>query len=157
MSRNRLVSLAVALGLAVSVSGAALAAGGHERHGAPETELSLNAGQKWQTDDALRLGMSGMRAQLATALEQIDAGSFTRSDYATLADDLQAQIDYIVTNCKLPEEADAQLHIVLGDVLEGVDAMRSGQNPSEGASRVARALEAYALHFEHPEWASIEY
>jgi hypothetical protein len=155
MSRNTLVSAAVALGLALSVSGTALAVGGHERHGAPELELRLNAGQKWHTDDALRLGMSGMRAQLATSLEQIDAGSFTPSDYVTLADDLQAQIDYIVTNCKLPEEADAQLHIVLGEILEGMEAMRSGENPSDGVARVTRALEAYALHFDHPEWASI--
>jgi hypothetical protein len=157
MSRNALLSAAVALGLAVTVSGAALAVGGHGNHGGQGIELRLNDGQKWQTDDALRLGMNGMRAQLAASLEKIHAGKFTPPDYAALADDLQAQIDYIVTNCKLPEEADAQLHIVLGEVLEGVDEMRSGENPAEGAVRVARALEAYALHFEHPGWASLEH
>jgi phosphoglucomutase len=157
MSRNTLLSAAVALGLAITASGAALAVGGHESHGASRMELRLNDGQKWQTDDALRLGMAGMRAQLAASLEQVHARAFTPSDYAALAEDLQAQIDYIVTNCKLPEEADAQLHIVLGEMLEGVNAMRSGKNPADGAERVARALEAYALHFEHPGWASLEH
>jgi hypothetical protein len=157
MSRNTILSAAVALGSAVTASGAALAVGGHETHGSPEMAMSLNDGQKWQTDDALRLGMDGMRAQLAVSLEEIRAGKFTPSDYASLADDLQAQIDYIVTNCKLPEEADAQLHIVLGEILDGMDAMTSGENPSDGVARVARALEAYALHFEHPGWASIEH
>jgi hypothetical protein len=157
MSRNALLSAAVALGLAVTESGAALAMGGHENHGTPGMELRLNGVHKWQTDDALRLGMEGMRAQLAASLEQVHAGAFTPSDYAAFAEDLRAQVDYIVTNCKLPEEADAQLHIVLGEILEGMDAMRSRENPAEGAARVARALEAYALHFEHPGWASLEH
>jgi hypothetical protein len=156
MSRNTLLSAAAALALAVTVPVAALAASGHQSHVAPDMALTLNDGQKWQTDDALRLGMDGMRAQLALSLEQVRAGAFTPSDYAALAEDLQAQVDYIVANCKLPEEADAQLHVVLGEVLEGVDAMRSGENPADGAARVGRAMDAYALHFEHPGWVSLE-
>jgi hypothetical protein len=128
---------------------------GHENHGSPEIALRLNDGQQWRTDDALRLGMEGMRAQLAAAVNEMQAGKFTPSDYAALADDLQAQTDYIVANCKLPEDADAQLHIVLGEILEGMAAMRSGESASDGAARVARALEAYAAHFDHPGWAAI--
>ena len=56
--------------------------------------------------------------------------------------------------CKLPEEADAQLHVVLAEILEGVDAMRVGPDRLGGARRVVRALEAYGRHFDHPNWTS---
>ena len=72
-----------------------------------------------------------------------------------MADRLHEQVDYVTANCKLPEEADAQLHIVLAEVLEGMDTMKTGADQVQGALRAVVALEAYGRHFEHPNWASI--
>ena len=66
----------------------------------------------------------------------------------------QEQVDFVVANCKLPEEADAQLHVVLAEILEGVDTMRAGADRLGGARRVVRALEAYGRHFDHANLTS---
>jgi hypothetical protein len=145
-------SAALVLGLAFS--GPALAAGehGHGGHGAAAVELTLKNGQKWPTDEPLRKGMSAMRTVMAASLERIHANQFTPTDYVALASRLQEQVDYVTANCKLPKDADAQLHIVLAEVLEGIDAMKAGKNGSKGAERTVGALEAYGRHFDDPSW-----
>jgi hypothetical protein len=123
----------------------------HGSHGAGVLELTLS-GQKLPTDEALRRGMGEMQSMLATSLGRIQVGQFTSADYAALADRVQEQVDYVTANCRLPEEADAQLHVVLGEILEPVDAMRAGGDRLGGARRVVLALEAYGRHFDHPNW-----
>jgi hypothetical protein len=61
----------------------------------------------------------------------------------------------IVQNCKLEPEADAQLHIVIAELMAGAEAMEGkvkGETRRAGAERVAKALNAYGEHFEHPGW-----
>jgi hypothetical protein len=144
----------LALGLALSGPTFAATEQAHASHGAAALELTLNNGQKWPTDEALRQGMGEMRSMLATSLGRMHAGQFTSADYAALADRAQEQVDYVTAYCKLPEDADAQLHVVLAEILEGVDAMRAGADRLGGARRVVRALEAYGRHFDHPNWTS---
>jgi hypothetical protein len=147
---------ATALAFALALSSPALAATEHAHggHGAAALELTLNKGQKWPTDGALRKGMGEMRSLLETSLGRIHAGQFTSADYVALADRVQAEVNYVTANCKLPEEADAQLHIVLGEILEGTDAMKAGADRSQGALRAVLALEAYGRHFDHPSWTA---
>ena len=148
---------AIALALSLATFSPALAANEHQHdsHGAAAVELTLNNGQKWQTDEALRRGMGEMRNLLATSLDRVHAGRFTPGDYAALADGLQAQVDYVTANCKLPEEADAQLHIVLVEILEALEIMKTGADRPQGALRAVVALEAYGRHFDHPNWTPI--
>src|SRR4051794_7903483 len=70
--------------------------------------MRLNNGQKWQTDETLRRGMSEMQHILGTSLGRIHAGQFTSADYGALAGRLQAQVHDVVANCKLPEGADVK-------------------------------------------------
>ena len=62
-------SAALALGLALSGPAFAATEQAHASHGAGVLELTLNNGQKWPTDEALRQGMGEMRSMLATSLE----------------------------------------------------------------------------------------
>ena len=96
-----------------------------------------------------------MRNAMETSLGRIHAGQFTSANYVALADRLQQQVDYVTANCKLPEEADAQLHLVLAEILEGMDVMRVGSDRSQGALRAVAALEVYGRHFDDPNWVSI--
>lgn len=136
----RQAALALAFGLAFA--GPAAAAGEpHEHgHGAGEAKLVLDHGRKWQTDAPLRKGMENIRAVLAT-----------RQKPEALAELVNAEVAYIVQNCKLPEDADAQLHLLIAEILAGADAMK-GEHPREGAERVARALDQYGTFFDHPGW-----
>lgn len=155
LTMKRFSVAALALGLALSGPAFAAAERAHGGHGAAAIELTLNNGQKWPTDQALRQGMGEMRSLLAASHVRIDAGQFTSADFVSLADRLHKQVDYVTANCKLPEEADAQLHIVLAEVLEGIHVMKTGADQLQGVLSVVAALEAYGQHFEHPNWAVI--
>jgi hypothetical protein len=73
-----------------------------------------------------------------------------------LAGEIEAQVDFMVENCKLTPEVDEQFHIVLGHVLDGVSELKSETDPRAGAVLVVEALNAYGSHFEHANWQPIE-
>jgi hypothetical protein len=140
----------VALGLALGVP--SLAAEPHA-HGGPATiELRLNDGKKWQTDDVLRSGMSQIRTAVAESLAPIHQNTFMPAQYDTLAGRIQAQVDYVVGNCKLPEEADQQLHLVLEQIIDGVAEMKGTTGRDQGTVKIVRALAQYGEYFDHAGW-----
>jgi hypothetical protein len=55
-------------------------------------------------------------------------------------------------HCKLPEEADLQLHMALIQVLDGINAMIGSSGQEQGAVAIVEALNAYGEHFTPPEW-----
>lgn len=150
--------------IAATLATAALLSGGtqpvlaqeHEHsHGtAAPAQLTLNNGQKWVTDDNLRLGMSRIRDALSTELPSIRAGKASVKQYRSLAQKTHAQIEFMVQNCKLEPQADAQLHLLLADVSAGADAMQAkkGSAARKGAEQIAHALENYDAYFDHPGW-----
>jgi hypothetical protein len=155
MLTRKLASRAgLALSLVVGIPGATIAATqpAHDGHGAPAVELRRDNGEKWQTDDALREGMAEIRTVLSTSLARIHEGRFTAAEFAELADRVNEQVDYVAANCKLPEQADLQLHVVLAQLLEGAGAMKGVAGREEGAVALIEALNAYGEHFDHPGW-----
>ena len=134
-----IISMAIALCL---VSGAPAFAAEPHAHGnrAAEVHLRLDNGKKWQTDDVLRRGMSEIRAAIAESLTPIHDNVFTPEQYGALAARIQAQIDYVVGSCKLPEKADQQLHLVLEQIIDGVAGMKAATGPSQGAAKIVGLL-----------------
>lgn len=147
-------SLLLAAMLVAVTPAAAAESHGHEAHGAGEAKLSLNKGAKWSTDAALRDGMWAIRGDLNAALPEIHRNAMPDERYGALADGIQGHIDRMVATCKLPPEVDAQLHIVLAQIIEGTDAMKKGPSRRSGALALLRALEDYGRHFNHPGWKS---
>ena len=47
------------------------------------------------------------------------------------------------------------LHVVLGEVLNGVSAIEAGEAPQAGVETIVAALNGYGEHFEHPGWTPI--
>lgn len=147
-------SLTAALSLSLAFGGlapSALAADAHQHHGSLE-QLQLNHGQKWQSDAPLRLGMDNIRADMAAKLDQIHANRLPQSEYRDLSERLTRHVEYMVVNCQLPRDADAQLHLVLAEILGGIEQMKAGTDAQAGAVKVVGALDAYGSHFEHPGW-----
>jgi len=148
---------ALAAAVALAFGGPALASGdAHEHaHGGHEAKLVLDHGRKWQTDEPLRKGMSAIREAVAKDVKAIHAGKAKPEQYRALAKKVEAEVAGIVQNCKLEPEADAQLHIVIAELLAGTEAMQGkekGVKPRAGAERVAKALNAYGEHFAHEGW-----
>lgn len=119
--------------------------------------LELDQGRRWPTDAPLRAGMASIRADFDAAHPAIHAGEQSDEQYAALAARIEQAVNGIVAQCKLAPAADAQLHYVVGDMLQGAGWMR-GDDPArsrhDGASRVHGALRAYAKFFDDPTWVA---
>ena len=156
MNRTHILSLTLAVALALPGSLAIAQTVMHEGHGATELALTLDNGAKWQGDASMIRGMSGIRDAMARDLAAIHDNALPSAGYPALAAEVQGQVDYMVENCHLAPEVDEQLHMVLGQVLEGTAEMEGGADPRAGAVRIVQALNAYGEHFEHPGWQVLE-
>lgn len=161
MKRNisdLLNTILLAAGLSLAATAHAAPAhqhGAHETHGAAVESLQLDAGKKWQTDQALRQAMGKIRQAVAASMHEIHQNRLPATGYETLARTLEGEIGNIVANCKLPPKADAQLHLVVADLLAGSGTMagKVGKAPRrDGAVQVIGALEKYASHFDDPNF-----
>lgn len=155
MLTTRLVmSGLMAFGLALTPIGVVAA----EPHAhAATVEIKLDNGKKWPTDEALRRGMGEIRTAMSEALAPIHADKFSREAFDKLAGRVQGQIDYVTTNCKLPEEADHQLHVVLEQILDGIAIMKADKGRADGAVKIVQALELYGSHFSHAGWKPLKH
>ena len=129
----------------------------HEPGASAVASIKLDAGRKWTTDASLRAGMADIRAAFDADHPAIHAGQQTDAQYDALASRIEAQVNTIVANCRLPPEADANLHYLIADLSQGVGLMR-GQDPArtrhEGAALVHGALRAYGQFFDDPAWSA---
>ena len=156
MKRLMPVLAAIAIALPLTLSAAEPGNHAHEAHA--KHKLELNAGKKWPTDDALRKGMSSMRSSVVAALPSAHAGRLSDADYEVLAKELGTQVGYIVQNCKLEPRADAQLHLVLERVVNGIDTIGGKTQDKKrvsGLVGIAEALNTYGAYFDHSGWQSI--
>ncbi len=107
----------------------------------------------------MRTGMTAMKTLAVAALPKAHAGKLTSAQYDALANDVNAQIAYIVQNCKLHPRAYAQLHIVIGDIAQGVETMQ-GKHPGKGRPlgvvEVSKAMNTHGEYFNHPGWQAIK-
>ena len=152
--------IALMLDVALSSPLAALAATDAHDHGksAPH-KLELNAGKKWGTDDALRQAMSTIHQTVSQTLPTAHSGKAKVADYEAFGKDVTAQITYIVENCKLDPKADEQLHIIVADMMSGVEAAEGKEGEKKraaGVVKVAQAANAYGKHFDHAGWKAIK-
>ena len=122
-------------------------------------QVTLNAGQKWQTDASLRSGMAAIRKTFDADHPAVHQGKETDAQYNALATAVETEVNTIIANCKLPKDADANLHFVIADLLQGVNWMRgkdADRVRHDGAERIHGALRAYAKNFDDPTWAAAE-
>lgn len=130
----------------------------HSHDEAAGAQLQLDQGRKWATDAPLRKGMAQVRSDAAAALPRVHAGTMSPEQYAALAAKVEGEVGRIVANCKLPPQADAVLHVVIGGLLEGTAAMAGktpGVQPQDGLLRVVAAVNDYGRTFEHPGFEAI--
>ena len=131
----------------------------HEAHGAP-AKLTLDDGKKWETDAPLRAGMENIRETMAASLHEIHDNKLSPEKYATLASKVNVEVANIVANCKLNPKADAQLHLVIADIVTGAEAMEGKNRKLKrqgGAIKVLGALDKYGAYFEDPGWKPIKH
>lgn len=155
------IAIALAVGAlalsAASLPPVALAADAHDHGAATSAKLHLDHGRKWATDEPLRRGMAAIREGVHGAPAPMHKATARPEAYAELGGRIEAEVGRIVKECKLPPDADAQLHLVIADVIAGADAMKSAKTAAAGRAglvKVDGALKTYAKYFDHPGWAT---
>jgi len=152
------------LATAVSFAGASFAADKHDAHAAHQHDgaatLQLNDGKKWETDAPLRKSMAQIRQTVIASLHKIHENKLPASGYATLAHKVESEVGTIVSNCKLEPKADAQLHLIVADLLAGAEQMAGKSKDAkrqDGAVKVIVALDNYAKYFADPQFKPIKH
>ena len=146
-AKQLLVACFTVLAAIAGVADAAIAANVHDRN--------VVAPGKWQTDAVLQRGMLNIREIVEQNLPAIRAGGFGYRQYSDLGKEVKAQVEYIVSNCKLESDADAALHRLIAELWDGVDGVAGRMDVggrSRGAERIVSALDNYGRQFDHPGW-----
>lgn len=128
---------------------------GHHHHASNSQDLKLNNGQKWPVDQALKTNMAKIHAKVKSKVAAIHANQLSNQQYASLAKSFEKEIQAIFANCKLSPEADKALHIVLANMLRGIEGMKGKSqkvDPRAGIIKVVEALDQYGEFFNHPNW-----
>lgn len=152
MKRNSLLMLGVIwMTMAGPTAAAPSAATQAHDHGASTASLQLNAGKKWETDAALRQAMGSMRQSIEASLHEIHENRASNQKYAQLARKVEREVAAIVANCKLEPRADAQLHLIVAELLDGAEQMAGKAKNLKrqgGAIKVIDALNKYPAYFD---------
>lgn len=120
------------------------------QHGADDSaaQLTLNNGKKWATDEPLRLGMSRIKALVDPVGDVTPDQSLDPAQAKAIAKGVERQVAFLVSNCKLEPKADAVLHVLIGDMLQGAQALAQPAPTGRGLVLIRRALERYPEYFE---------
>ena len=156
MSNQTCNWLIIATTLALSIGSALAIDHAHDLGGHGAITLTLNNGTKWPTDAPLRQGMTSIKAALLPQLPAIHENRLQASQYLLLAKQTNTQIGFMVTNCKLSPDADAQLHLIIADLGGAAEAMAGNDQKMSrqgGALRLQHALKIYGEFFDHPDWS----
>jgi hypothetical protein len=131
----------------------------HAHDGPASAQLQLNEGKKWDTDGPLKRGMETIKRLLEADLGAIHEGKLSTERYGGLSDKITPEINAIFKNCKLSPKADAMLHLILAQLIEGNRAMKTGASTDRrmGAVKILKALGEYAQYFDHPGWKPIRH
>jgi hypothetical protein len=153
-TRRALLTAALVTAFALGTGGATLAADPHQHAAGEPSKLVLDHGKKWATDEPLRKNMGEIRAALAARQADIHKGTLAPEDYKALGTLVEARVATIVAECKLEPAADANLHLIVAELIAGADAMqgKSKTTPAAGAVQAIRAANRYGTYFDHPGW-----
>lgn len=131
-------------------------AGDHEHHDSNKLEqsLNLNNGKKWSTDKALRTNMSEIHKDLKKILEKTKSNKVAISDYQLFGKNLNDNINNIFKNCKLEPKADAQLHVIMAELLKASKELTSTSmiaKKKEAAHDILSNYKKYLKYFDSEE------
>ncbi|MFV0456397.1 MAG: DnrO protein [Pseudomonas sp.] len=147
--------LAVATGFALAVTSGTVQATehshGHHAHG-EQTSISAPDGQRWATDASLREGMSRIQDAVQQTLPDAPQAPLDAAEAARLQQATHDAIAYMVDHCDLPADADAALHLLLAELIEGANALSQTERQEAGLEHIVTALQRYAKTFDEPLW-----
>lgn len=122
---------------------------GHDAHVAAEAAPAPE--NRWAVDAPLQAGMGKIR----TAVESLahhEMGHLDKKQVVTLAAEIDAQVQYLIANCKLDPKADAALHGIIGALLAGSASLKDKPDDAAPVATLRAALADYPKFFDDPTW-----
>ena len=144
----RSASVAFSFSLLASLPASIALAQQHTHH-APTAVTSAVPTQRYATDATLREQMRAIRGNVL-ALERHGSGDITRESAVKLADQITGHVNTIIVNCRLPPDADAALHNIIGPLLQNASALKTDPSRSDAVAGMRKALDQYARTFDDP-------
>ena len=121
----------------------------HQDEASTVTELRLNNGAKWSSDESTFSGMKRLEISLFNFEEK--NSNPTVENYNSLGDAL-ANIDKdIISQCKMQGKDHDQLHILLAPMLANVDVIKNDSNKmtiSENKIALNKSVQIFFEYFE---------
>ena len=130
----------------------------HDNHHKASHEiLQLDHGKKWLIDASLHTGMTRIKTSIEKNIAKIHHGEFEDKQYMVLAEEVNTHLAYLFEHCKLPSDADAQLHIFLANIMQGAEQMKSDDKQRQGAIKIIQALQTYPTYFNDVDWLTLDH
>jgi hypothetical protein len=129
----------------------------HDNHQSTHETLQLDHGKKWSIDASLHTGMTRIKTSIEKNIKEIHHNKFNKKQYAALANEITTHLSYLFEHCKLPQNADVQLHTLLASIMQGSDQMRSQNNQRQGAIKIVKALQNYPVYFNDENWTALSH
>lgn len=129
----------------------------HDNHHSQQVMMQLNNGAKWPIDDSLHKGMNSIKSSMEANISAIHYKNFKSKQYQTLANEIKVHLVYLFENCKLPTDADAQLHILLFKIMQGSEQMQELGDQRGGAIEIIKALQQYPQYFADSNWQALKH
>ncbi|MBL0028143.1 MAG: DnrO protein [Rhodanobacteraceae bacterium] len=107
--------------------------------------------KRWAVDAPLRAGMGKIRAAVES-LGHHEMGHLDKKQVVTLAAEIDAQVQYLIANCKLDPKADAALHGIIGALLAGSASLKDKPDDAAPVATLRAALADYPKFFDDPTW-----
>ena len=104
---------------------------------------------RYAADPALREAMGRVRVAVEAFVKARDDRA-TAPQVQALADRLDAAIVRVINECRLPADADASMHVLLGMLHKAANAARETPGDLAPVDAMERALADYARMFETP-------
>lgn len=111
--------------------------------------------QRFATDATLREEMQAIRSAVM-GLDHYTHGHVGEQQAVTLAGQIQASVNRIIANCKLPPDADAALHAIIAPLMQNAGALKQHPNDLAVIAPMQQALAAYAQQFDDPGFDAAE-
>lgn len=122
----------------------------HHSHGDSSNVTEVKPYKKFIADETLRGRMNSILSAMQK-LSKTGAGTQKRKQVVTTGSVVESVVRDIFKNCKLEPEADAAIHPILAQILEGSYMLKKGDEKN-GHERIHKALLRYEDNFEHSGW-----
>ncbi|MBI2396211.1 MAG: DnrO protein [Xanthomonadales bacterium] len=113
-----------------------------------------SSGERFAVDAPLQQGMGKIRAAVAT-LEHHEMGHLSDEQVVEQAAEIEAQVQFLIANCKLDAQADAALHGIIGKLLEGAKALKDKPADAAPVAPLRAALAEYPRLFDDSTWVPL--